>query len=77
MTTTVAEEEGVVFIPDSKIEDFLYNPFKGVPRYIFNRGFAIGDDAALRYEELTRNAIGNNFTGLMRYPGIVDRRTNV
>jgi len=72
--TEAAVEEGVVFIPDSKIEDFLHDPFKGVPRFVFNRGYALSQDDMTAYEELTRNAIGNHFTGLMKYPGIVDRR---
>jgi len=71
------EEDGVLFLPESKIEDFMYNPFKGVPKYNFNRGFALGDNSMGRYEELTRDAIGNAFTGLMRYPGIIDQRTNI
>jgi hypothetical protein len=72
--TTIEEEEGIVYYSNANIEDFLYAPFKGVPRYIFNRGYPIDENAGDRYEELTRNAIGNHFLTMIKYPGIVDRR---
>lgn len=71
--TETVEPTRTGFVPESKIEKFLYNPPNLAPNYLFNRGFAQSGKNMEKYENLQQQVIFNNNLGMIKYPGVIDQ----
>jgi len=61
------------YTPDTRLHDFLYNPYKANSKYTLNRGYLLAEDDLYNFSKLISDSINNHTLGLIKYPGIVSR----
>ena len=59
-----------IYTPESKIEDFYYNPNKNIKRQIFNSGFTISTTMLENYQEYMQDAVRKSSRDMLKWPGI-------
>lgn len=59
-----------IFYPESKIEDFYYNPNGDIKRQKFNSGFTITTTMMGNYQKYMQDAVRKHARDSLKWPGI-------